>query len=61
MIHLETAFKVDVFLLKQRPFDQNQMRRRILQPCGQIPNSGQLDETLVTGLWQEYQVTLAYR
>lgn len=34
MIHLETMFKVDVFLLKQRPFDLNQMRRRISQPLG---------------------------
>jgi len=37
LIHLDTMFKVDVFLLKQRPFDQNQMRRRVLQPIGENP------------------------
>jgi hypothetical protein len=37
LIHLETMFKVDVFLLKQRPFDQNQMRRRISQGMGNEP------------------------
>lgn len=35
LIHLDTMFKVDVFLLKQRPFDQNQMRRRVLQLIGE--------------------------
>lgn len=34
LIHLETMFKVDVFILKQRPFDINQMQRRIAQPMG---------------------------
>lgn len=34
LIHLETLFKVDVFILKQRPYDQNQMQRRIRQPIG---------------------------
>jgi hypothetical protein len=34
LIHFDTAFKVDVFLLKQRPFDQNQMQRRVLQQLG---------------------------
>ena len=28
LIHLETMFKVDVFILKQRPFDQVQLTRR---------------------------------
>lgn len=37
LIHLETMFKVDVFLLKQRAFDLNQMQRRISQPVGDAP------------------------
>lgn len=37
LIHLDTMFKVDVFLIKQRPFDLNQMRRRVLQPIGENP------------------------
>jgi hypothetical protein len=37
LIHLETMFKVDVFLLKQRPFDLNQMERRISQAMGDEP------------------------
>lgn len=34
LIHLESMFKVDVFILKQRPFDLNQMQRRIAQVVG---------------------------
>jgi hypothetical protein len=34
LIHLDTMFKVDVFILKNRPFDINQMQRRILQNIG---------------------------
>ena len=34
LIHLETMFKVDVFILKQRAFDINEMERRISQPLG---------------------------
>lgn len=37
LIHLETMFKVDVFILKQRPFDLNQMQRRISQSIGNAP------------------------
>jgi hypothetical protein len=37
MVHLETMFKVDVFLLKRRPFDINQMNRRISQSLGEGP------------------------
>jgi hypothetical protein len=37
LIHLETMFKVDVFILKQRPFDVNQMQRRISQSVGDAP------------------------
>lgn len=38
LIHLETMFKVDVFILKQRPFDLNQMQRRISQSVGDSPD-----------------------
>ena len=31
LIHLETMFKVDIFLPKDRPFDQNQLTRRVKQ------------------------------
>ncbi|HMD88015.1 MAG TPA: hypothetical protein VKF38_02525 [Anaerolineaceae bacterium] len=34
LIHMDTMFKVDVFILKNRPFDLNQMQRRILQNIG---------------------------
>ena len=37
LIHLESMFKVDVFLLKQRAFDLNQMQRRISQSVGDAP------------------------
>ncbi len=37
LIHLETAFKVDVFILKRRPFDLKQMERRIYQTVGDEP------------------------
>jgi hypothetical protein len=37
LIHLETMFKVDIFILKLRPFDLNQMQRRISQSVGDAP------------------------
>lgn len=37
LIHLETMFKVDVFILKQRPFDINQMQRLVSQSVGDSP------------------------
>lgn len=37
LIHLETMFKVDVFILRQRAFDINQMQRRIPQSLGDAP------------------------
>lgn len=37
LIHLETMFKVDVFILRQRPFDINQMQRRISLLVGDAP------------------------
>lgn len=36
LLHLETMFKVDVFILKRRPFDLNQMERRVSQPVGDL-------------------------
>lgn len=40
LIHLETTFKIDVFILQQREFDLNRMQRRILRPLGE-PQIGQ--------------------
>jgi hypothetical protein len=34
LIHFETTFKIDVFILQKRAFDQNRMQRRILRPIG---------------------------
>lgn len=34
LIHLTTMFKVDIFLPKERPFDQQQLKRRIAEPIG---------------------------
>jgi len=38
IIHLDTMFKVDVFIMKQRPFDLNQMQRRSLQNFSDEPH-----------------------
>jgi len=38
LIHLDTMFKVDVFILKQRSFDANQMQRRISQSVADAPD-----------------------
>jgi len=37
VIHLETMFKVDVFIPKRRPFDQAQLERRVLQVIATDP------------------------
>ena len=37
LIHLDSMFKVDVFILKRRPFDLNEMRRRVLRNVGDSP------------------------
>jgi hypothetical protein len=37
VIHLETMFKVDVFVPKQRPFDQAQFERRVAQVVATDP------------------------
>jgi hypothetical protein len=38
LIHLETMFKVDVFVSKERPFDQVQFERRVLQTLTTDPD-----------------------
>ena len=37
MIHLETMFKVDVFIHKERPFDRSQFERRVPQSLAAEP------------------------
>ncbi len=37
MLHIESMFKVDVFIIKHRAFDRNQLQRRILQTIGDSP------------------------
>ncbi|RMF30531.1 MAG: hypothetical protein D6759_11775 [Chloroflexi bacterium] len=37
VVHLETMFKVDIFVHKDRPFDRSQFRRRILQAVSTNP------------------------
>jgi len=37
LIHLETMFKVDVFVVKKRPFHRSQMERRIAQVIATDP------------------------
>jgi len=37
VIHLETMFKVDIFILRQRPFDQTQLQRRTKQVIATDP------------------------
>ena len=38
VIHLETMFKVDVFVVKKRPFHQSQMERRMAQVIATDPD-----------------------
>ena len=38
LIHLDTAFKVDVFVAKQRPFDRSQLARRQLHLLSEDPD-----------------------
>lgn len=38
LIHLETAFKVDIFVAKPRPFDRAQLARRQLHLLGEEPD-----------------------
>ena len=38
VIHLETMFKVDVFVVKKRPFHRSQMERRIAQVIATDPD-----------------------
>lgn len=41
VVHLETMFKVDVFVSKQRPFDQAQFERRTAQVIATDQNTRQ--------------------
>lgn len=34
LIHLDTLFKVDIFIPQERPFDQQQLRRRVAEQVG---------------------------
>ena len=34
LIHLDTLFKVDIFIPRERPFDQQQLRRRMAEQVG---------------------------
>jgi len=54
LIHLETMFKVDVFILKQRAFDINQMERRISQPLGMRWMSRLIFRPRKTSFWQSW-------
>jgi hypothetical protein len=38
LIHLQTMFKVDIFIPKERPFDQQQLNRRISEQIGENPD-----------------------
>ena len=37
VIHLQTMFKVDIFIPKQRPYDRSQMARRVVQVVATEP------------------------
>ncbi|MDY7076966.1 MAG: hypothetical protein SXV54_08580 [Chloroflexota bacterium] len=54
VIHLETMFKVDVFVRKRRPFDQSQFERRINQVVATDPERtayiASAEDTVVTKL-----------
>jgi hypothetical protein len=54
LIHLETMFKVDVFVRKQRPYDQAQLERRLLQTLTidpeQVAYVASAEDTVLTKL-----------
>ena len=54
VIHLETMFKVDVFVRKQRPYDQAQLDRRLLQTLATDPEQvayvASAEDTVLTKL-----------
>ncbi len=39
LIHLNTMFKVDIFVRSQRAFDQEQFKRRVRRTLADLPNS----------------------
>ncbi len=38
LIHLQSMFKVDIFIPKERPFDQQQLNRRVSEQIGDSPD-----------------------
>ena len=54
LIHLETMFKVDIFVSKQRPFDQAQFTRRTAQIVAPAPEQtayiASAEDTILTKL-----------
>lgn len=54
LIHLETMFKVDMFVSKQRPFDQSQLARRTAQIISTEPEQtayfATAEDTILTKL-----------
>jgi hypothetical protein len=54
LIHLETMFKVDVFVRKRRPYDQAQLERRLLQTLSSNPEQvayvASAEDTVLTKL-----------
>ena len=52
LIHPGTMFKVDAFVLKQRPFDLTQMQRRISQEIGDSPGDHAFSPRRKISYWQ---------
>ena len=54
LIHLETMFKVDVFVCKRRSYDQTQLERRLLQTLSSDPEQvayvASAEDTILTKL-----------
>jgi hypothetical protein len=54
VIHFASAFKVDIFLLRNRPFDARQFENRILHPLGSNPErkaySASAEDTILAKL-----------
>ncbi len=54
VIHLETMFKVDIFVLRQRPFDKMQLKRRVAQVVATDPERvayvASVEDTVLTKL-----------
>jgi hypothetical protein len=58
IIHINSMFKVDIFILKHRDFDLNQMKRRKVKPVGDNPEQSlcfSSPEDLILAKLQWYQ------